>query len=180
MKRKPQFTPPPFVKEIVEKPQPILKVRQAINETLPLETIASVKDMPLDLQRNLLAKWEETVFSLHTQYVEAIAIRDALALHVKTDLMRPHWVRHASIASLHGAGANLLPCTKCGRMTAWSFDGRPQCTIFRDMTPTDASHAVCMVETGSRKWVTREERDVANILAGYGTEKNVAKKKGKK
>jgi hypothetical protein len=37
-----------------------------------------------------------------------------------------------------------------------------------------------MVETGSRKWVTREERDVANILAGYGTEKNVAKKKGKK
>jgi uncharacterized protein with NAD-binding domain and iron-sulfur cluster len=179
MKRKPQFTPPPFVKEIAPKAQPVLKVRQTINETLPLETISQVKDMPLELQRNLLAKWEESVYALHTQYVEAIAIRDALALHVKTNLMKPHWTKHASVAQLHGAGANLIPCAKCGRMTAWSFDGRPQCTIFRDMVPTDASHAVCMVETGSKKWVTREERDVANILAGYGTEKK-SPKKGKK
>lgn len=173
--RKREVTPPPFVKETFTKPEPVLTVRQSIRETLPLATLDAVNGMPLDVKRNLLAKWEEKVFALHTEYVEAIAIRDALAMHVKTDFMKPHWVRHAAVATLHGQGARLIPCAKCGKMTEWSFGGKPQCNIFPEEIPTSEEHAVCLVDAGLKRNVTRHERDVFNLLNALGTEK-----KGKK
>ena len=179
--RKNDVPPPPFVKQTFPRAsEPSIRVTQTIRESLPLDTVSHIATMSLQDKQELLARYNQQAFSLHTQYVETIAIRDALALDVQTALNVPHWVRHAAVATLHGSGPRLMPCAKCGRSTQWSFDGRPQCTIFRDMVPTAPEHAVCMVETGTRKWVTTQERDVANILQAYGVEKKSPTKKGKK
>jgi hypothetical protein len=181
MKRKGEYTPPPFVKNEIPKAELTVRVSHHIRETFPASEFEKndYDNMPLEDKVSLLKIYEHRVHALQNDLARAIAIRDELNLRVNTELAKPHWVRHAFISSLHGGGANLLHCSNCGRMTAWSFGGIPRCSIFRDGTvPTDASHAMCMVETGTKKFATREERDIANMLLQYATgERKSSKRK---
>jgi hypothetical protein len=175
--RKKQYNPPPFVKVPVPQVEPTIKVIHTVKESLPMEAFSAMRELSLEQKRDMLKIYEQKTFMLHHDLAQAVAMRDALHYEVH-ELNAPRWVRHASVANLHGGGARLLPCAKCGKPTEWSFDGRPQCT-FKNETPTAPEHAICYVEAGFKRNVTRPERDVANILSTYAGE-GIKSKKGKK